>query len=128
MRTVLFFSVLLLTCGNAFSRSGASIANNPQDSLSIIAPNVFTPNGDGVNDTWSILVHGYGVLVTGLQTTIYDRWGKEVFTSTNIREVWAGHNKIGETCSDGAYFYVITYSIGFATDQKTLKGFIELLR
>ena len=128
MRTVLFFGLLFFACGRIFSHTGSAASSNSRDSLAITVPNVFTPNGDGINDTWSMIVHGYGVLVTGLQTTVYDRWGKEVFYSTNIHTVWSGHNKIGEKCSDGSYFYVITYNAGFGGEQKTLKGFIELLR
>ncbi len=101
---------------------------SPNDSLSIVAPNIFTPNGDGVNDFWSIIVHAYGVNVFGLETTVYDRWGKQIFQTTNIREVWSGHNAIGETCSAGTYFYVITYTNGATGELKALKGFVELLR
>ena len=100
----------------------------PHDSLSVVVPNVFSPNGDGVNETWSIIVHDYGITIFELQTTVYDRWGKLIFETTNIHEVWSGHTLIGEKCSGGFYFYVITY-INSATKQtEKLNGFIELIR
>jgi gliding motility-associated-like protein len=133
MKKIKIVTLFVLLCTGIYSNAKNSMCKtsagtNPQDSLSITAPNVFTPNGDGVNDTWSIIVHGFGVTVFGLETTVYDRWGKQIFQTTNIREVWSGHNSIGEQCSNGTYFYVINYTNGFTGEQKVLKGFVELLR
>ncbi len=100
----------------------------PHDSLSVVAPNIFTPNGDGVNDTWSIIVHDYGITIFELQTVVYDRWGTQIFLSTNIREVWSGHNLIGKPCDEGAYFYVVSYTNSSTGKQEVHKGFIQLLR
>jgi len=105
-----------------------SLTTNPHDSLSVVAPNVFTPNGDGVNDTWSIIVHDYGITIFELQTVVYDRWGTQIFLTTNIREVWSGHNLVGKTCDNGTYFYVVSYTNGASGKQEVLKGFVELLR
>jgi gliding motility-associated-like protein len=105
-----------------------SLTTNPHDSLSVVAPNVFTPNGDGVNDTWSIIVHDYGITIFELQTTVYDRWGTQIFQTTNIREVWSGHNMIGKACDNGTYFFVVSYTNSSTGGQEITKGFIELLR
>lgn len=98
------------------------------DSLFVMVPNVFTPNGDGINDTWSIIVKGYGVTVFNMQTVVYDRWGKQVFQTTNIHEVWSGHNSIGEFCSSGSYYYVISYTNGSNGKDEHFTGFIELIK
>jgi gliding motility-associated-like protein len=78
-------------------------------------PNVFSPNGDGINDHF--LVKGDRSLVV----RIYNRWGQEVFQS-NLNASWDGSD-----CSDGTYFYVIS-----GTDEEKTpvprKGFIMLLR
>jgi gliding motility-associated-like protein len=96
------------------------------DSVKITVPNVFTPNGDGINDTWSMIIVN-GKEVFDLQTTIYNRFGKRVFESTNVRQVWNGFNQYeGTLCSDGSYFYVISYLDANTNETKTLKGFIEL--
>ena len=39
--------------------------------------------------------------------TIYDRWGKEVYSSTNPNEYWDGTTKSGATASAGVYYYII---------------------
>ena len=121
---------LLFVCSLAVSspsgRSGRAV--NPHDSLVVIVPNIFTPNNDGINDTWSIILHDYGVILFDLQTTVYDRWGVPVFQTTDIREVWLGHTPTGKICNPGSYFYVITYTNGITNQPETLKGFVELVR
>ncbi len=49
-------------------------------------PNAFTPNGDGVND--KIFVRGFGI--DKMIWRIYNRWGKQVFSTTNRLEGWDG--------------------------------------
>ncbi|MFH1005642.1 MAG: gliding motility-associated C-terminal domain-containing protein [Bacteroidota bacterium] len=68
-------------------------------------PNVFTPNGDGNNDFF-ISLHPYKY-VKDVDIKIYDRWGVEVFRTTNPEILWDG--KSAQTkmlCSDGVYYYV----------------------
>ena len=105
-----------------------SFANGPKDTLDIRVPNVFSPNGDGVNDFWSILLYDYGIVLFDLQTTVYDRWGMKVFQSTNINQVWLGHTQTGRACSEGTYYYVITYTNSATGVAETLKGYVELVR
>ena len=123
-----FIAAILLL--NAFKTGAANtIFNpNPHDSLVVIVPNIFTPNSDGVNDTWSIILHDYGTILLDLQTTVYDRWGIPVFQTTDIREVWLGHTPTGRICNVGSYFYVINYTNSITNQPETLKGFLELAR
>lgn len=71
--------------------------------LSPPLPNTFTPNGDGINDTWELL---------GLQSFpectvfIYDRWGQTVFKSTGYSKPWDGTYN-GKKLPFGTYYYVI---------------------
>jgi gliding motility-associated-like protein len=123
--SVLFF---ITQASSASAQLQTGPGTPPHDSLSIVVPNVFTPNDDGINDTWSMIVHDYGITIFELQTIVYDRWGKEVFQTTNIHEVWSGHSQIGKACSSGSYFYVISYINSGTGSRETLKGFIELLR
>ncbi|MEI7982866.1 MAG: gliding motility-associated C-terminal domain-containing protein, partial [Bacteroidota bacterium] len=92
-------------------------------------PDAFTPNGDGINDDLRII----GESVDPLQfqkysLKIYNRWGQEVFTSSNIEEKWNGRmNNTGELCPDGAYVWVIYYEKANGT-KVTNKGMVTLLR
>ena len=130
MKKLIVIAVLVFfvnTCINA-STTYTYTPPSHHDTLSIKAPNIFSPNGDGVNDFWSIIIYDYGVAILDLQTSVYDRWGDEVFQSTNVNQVWLGHTKTGKICSSGSYFYVITYTNGLTHNQEQLKGFVELVR
>ncbi|HMW40293.1 MAG: gliding motility-associated C-terminal domain-containing protein [Saprospiraceae bacterium] len=71
-------------------------------------PNVFSPNGDGVND-W-VYVFGSGEKVTNVRLfEIFDRWGNKVFSKENVRpnvpdSGWNGQYH-SETCVTGVYTY-----------------------
>ena len=113
---------------NVYVKSYSYSLATPHDSLVVVAPNVFTPNGDGVNDHWSIIIHDYGIAIMDLEATVYDRWGKEIFKTTNIHQVWNGNNHIGKACEEGTYFFVVTYTNGASREKEVHKGFIQLLR
>jgi len=49
-------------------------------------PNAFTPNGDRINDTWGPKAFGF----REYEIWVYDRWGKQMFHSTNPFEKWDG--------------------------------------
>jgi gliding motility-associated-like protein len=83
-------------------------------------PNTFTPNGDGVNDTWNI---------SGLQyfpqcsVFVYDRWGQLVFKSTGYSKSWDGTIS-GKNVPVGTYYYVIDLK----NKTPVMSGFVTLIR
>ena len=125
---IILMLVFMISMGVKAATSSYSITPAHDDTLSIKVPNIFSPNGDGVNDFWSIIIYDYGVALLDLQTTVYDRWGVEVFQSTNVNQVWLGHTPTGRSCSSGSYFYVISYTNGATNKLEQLKGFVELVR
>jgi gliding motility-associated-like protein len=79
-------------------------------------PNVFTPNGDNVNDEFYFPASA----ISEFKSVVYDRWGKVVFEFNSISDKWSGTNyKNDNLCSDGVYFY--TYS-GTSTNGKVYSG------
>ena len=56
------------------------------------APNVFTPNNDGVNEYFSINVDLNPCFDT-FSVTIYDRWGVEVYQSEDAEFTWDGKDR-----------------------------------
>ena len=103
----------------------------PPDSIHITVPNIFTPNADGINDVWALTVYNYHYTISSYQCNIYDRWGINMFSSTNLNEAWPGKTTSGESASAGSYFYIIkltaTNSKGKSED-KEFKGYLELIR
>lgn len=62
----------------------------------IFAPNVFTPNQDGTNERFKIVV----TYATDFRLEIYDRWGELIHVSTNPDEGWDGTYMGREVQSD----------------------------
>lgn len=88
-----------------------------------IIPNVFTPNGDGMNDTF----RPYLFEPNTMDARIYDRWGRLVFTSDELQFDWDGNWKNGTNAAEGVYFYVIRYTDDYDNNY-TVKGYVTLIR
>ena len=84
----------------------------------IFIPNGFSPNADGINDTFG--VEGARANVD-YEIQIVNRWGELIFVSSDIFETWDG-SFAGKPVIEGTYFYFIDLA-GFK-----YKGFIELKR
>lgn len=92
--------------------------------MSYDMPNVFTPNGDGQNDLFTINPE----YATELEIVIVNRWGNVVFESTDINFAWNGQvNNSGAECSDGTYFYQFKIK-GSGDQQNEEHGFVQLVR
>ncbi|PTX19320.1 gliding motility-associated-like protein [Pontibacter mucosus] len=74
-------------------------------------PNGFTPNGDGMNDTW--VLKNLPNLYPNCQVTVYNRWGSEVFSSKGYKKPWDGTYK-GKRLPDGTYYTIIEFGDGTA--------------
>lgn len=86
-------------------------------------PTTFTPNGDGANDV--ITVEGWGIKEL-VEFRIFNRWGEEVFFTTNEDEGWDGYFK-GVLQNNDVYAYKIK-AYTWRDELKTLEGYINLLR
>jgi len=83
-------------------------------------PNVFTPNGDQINDFF--VADG---LTGQWDMNIYDRWGTLVFASEDASGAgWDGHNILGLEAGPGVYFYIIKKKDA----EDFFKGTIHLFR
>jgi gliding motility-associated-like protein len=88
----------------------------------VVAPNVFTPNGDGTNDLLEFRNLEY---YHNAHLEIYDRWGALVYKSDNYQNDWNGKKMgTGGECIDGTYYYVLSGS----TKLDPMTGFFELIR
>ncbi|MGZ3999519.1 MAG: NHL domain-containing protein, partial [Mucilaginibacter sp.] len=87
---------------------------------SIIVPNLFTPNGDGVNDYWNIKSLIY---FPQCQVSVYARSGSLVYQSHGYPKPWDGTFN-GNPLPAGTYYYVIAPQ----TDLPKLSGYVVILR
>jgi gliding motility-associated-like protein len=79
-------------------------------------PNVFTPNGDGVNDFFNFPKLE---LFYDNELFVYNRMGKEVYYQANYRGDWAGWD-----LASGVYYFLFTEN----RNQKTYRGWVQILR
>jgi len=91
-------------------------------------PNIITPGGDGVND--SFRPHYGWRYVKEVEMHIYNRWGEEIFFTTDPALGWGGTTKTGDLLPNGTYFYVCTvFEIRLeGITERNLKGTVTLLR
>ncbi|PKP44894.1 MAG: hypothetical protein CVT95_10275, partial [Bacteroidetes bacterium HGW-Bacteroidetes-12] len=111
------------------------------EEISLLIPNVFTPNGDNENDNFVIQLIG-AELLESLEVKVFNRWGQEVSSSrfdvqslvseipasSGMTElvVWNGTTTTGKKASEGTYFYVISYTTK-AGETVVEKGTVSLL-
>ncbi|WP_339870323.1 isopeptide-forming domain-containing fimbrial protein, partial [uncultured Algoriphagus sp.] len=83
-------------------------------------PNVFTPNGDGINDAW--VIKGLQEFFQQNELLIVNRWGVEVYRMDNYQNDWDGDNLNG-----GTYFYQfqLTDSQGVS---HTMTGYVTIIK
>lgn len=91
---------------------------------SLFMPNIFTPDGDGINDYFDI--QSKGILWERL--TIFNRYGEPVFSTTDPGLSWDGNTAGGSPCASGVYVFLLRYQI-IASGQSTQKtGSVTLIR
>lgn len=83
-------------------------------------PNIVSPNGDNINDTW--IIPQQFVSGTNTEINIYNNRGKLVFKSNNYQNDWP-QTDLGLNSINQVYYYIIT-----TTDKKTEKGSITIIR
>ncbi|MBL7941302.1 MAG: choice-of-anchor L domain-containing protein [Flavobacteriales bacterium] len=80
-----------------------------------LIPNIFTPNGDGENDTFTIFgVEGF----PGSDLFVYNRWGNLIYESGSYSNQWDGKDQ-----KDGVYYYIFNRADGL-----NFEGYVHLVR
>ncbi|NSW45989.1 MAG: gliding motility-associated C-terminal domain-containing protein, partial [Bacteroidales bacterium] len=94
---------------------------NVQMNTVVVLPsinNVFTPNGDGINETWEI---DNLEQFKENELFIYNRWGNEVYTTKNYSNNWNGSD-----LNEGTYFYILKLKV--CDEWQEYSGYITILR
>lgn len=104
---------------NATSESNiACIETKPK----VFVPNVFTVNGDKLNDVFRIR----GVFIDTYHLEIYDRWGRLIFESNDIENSWDGTID-GKPAPADVYTYLVEAG-GRKKQKEAVKGTVTLIR
>jgi len=115
---------VVLTASNGIcqDQSSLQVIVMPFEPMVINVPNIFTPDGDGINDFFFIDVEN-GV---SINIAVVNRWGNNMIELKDLTEKWDGTVN-GNPADEGTYFF--TYSI-LGKDGNTLTGhgFVELMK
>ncbi len=123
MKKIVIFSIITfsfaicnaeqLPCRTASTVSSAT-ALASGDTLPFFVPNAFTPNSDGLNETFHLKyeIEPFATF-SFFQMMIYDRYGKLLFKSNinNPMAEWDGTDKNGTACPAGVYVCIIKYRL-----------------
>lgn len=86
-------------------------------------PNIFTPDGDGINDVWKVMMPS-GIELHTCQ--VFDRWGELVYHTNKAGQIsWDGRFK-GRFVPAGVYVFVIHYTV--KGEKKVITGDITVIR
>ncbi|MCD6066368.1 MAG: hypothetical protein K0S33_1194 [Bacteroidetes bacterium] len=90
-------------------------------------PNVFSPNGDGINDVFEFRANNTVIELF----EVYNRWGVKVYEAPELatlsKVIWDGHTTSGLPCSEGTYFYIFKATGNDSTGFE-VSGFLTLVR
>lgn len=89
--------------------------------MSIYIPNSFTPNGDGMNDTFGV----YGEAIKNFKMQVFNRWGQVIFESNNANNRWDGTFE-GTQVPEGTYAYRVM-ATGLTGKSSTKDGTVNLI-
>jgi len=89
-------------------------------------PNGFTPNDDGLNDTFVFdQLFANPEKYENSELIIFNRWGDIVFEAQPYNNDWRGQNMQGDDLPDGTYYYILRLNIG---DGEIIRGDVTIIR
>jgi len=93
-----------------------------------LLPNAFTPDGDGTNDTFNVILSesGCSEVTEVLSFEVFDRWGTRVYNDDTPTQGWNGDYK-GTRQNPDVYVYVIRVRLNDGTETD-LVGDVTLIR
>lgn len=89
----------------------------------VTVPNIFTPNNDGLNDVWQVMLPG----AKEINIKVYNQDQQVVFQTSSTGIFWNGNDLLGNQLPSGSYMYLIHYTYP-KEKQKQLGGFVKLIR
>lgn len=89
--------------------------------MALFIPNSFTPNGDGVNDSFGVS----GEAIKEFHLKIFNRWGDLIFETHNARDRWDG-TYMGEQVPGGTYIYKVI-AAGASGKRQCKEGSVKVV-
>ena len=97
------YDVILTAISSAGCVDSGVITISVYPKMTIYIPNAFTPNNDGYNDKFDVIVNS----ISYYEIHVYNRWGEKIFYSNNKLYAWNGSDFNGSLVPNGIYLYHI---------------------
>lgn len=106
------------TCSSSAIEKRINVLSNDGE---VKIPTMYSPNGDGFNDTWVIQhIEKY----PDNELFIYNRWGNEIYAKKGYQNEWGGIEQ-----NEGTYYYILKFNIHECNEeQKSYTGYITIMR
>ena len=110
----LFYDAFSTVCGSDTVSDSTKFTLKRKEGRFKDIPNVFSPDGDGTNDVYTLNLESgvqdpcYDVM----DINIYNRWGQKVYNSNDVNFEWDGKLKNGKSCDEGSYLVIIKGKYG----------------
>ncbi len=88
----------------------------------IYAPTAFTPNGDGLNDEFYLMIPN----VETIEWYVFTRWGEKIFSADNIQARWDGYYS-GKRMPPGVYTWKAKFKVEKNSEIHTATGFVTIV-
>ncbi len=118
--------MLIVSPGTVCADTAFGTVSLPDSITKLTIPNVFTPNGDGVNDYFKI--EGLLSQCDEAAVEVYNRWGQLIFSDDKTYFAWDGKDKNGMEISDGVYFIMLKSKKKNDTEFKEIHSTLTLIR
>lgn len=125
--TKLSLTASLKNCFNDIYQFNVRV--NADCNCQVFAPNVFTPNGDGLNDQFRPVFDCKTITVSNYSLSIFNRWGQKVFYTTDKNKPWDGKVN-GKMQNSDCYSWMIRYDMnrGTGVEHKSFSGNVLTIR
>ena len=121
------YTVTLLAISNAGCTDTAQVVIIVDDVLIFYVPNIFTPDGNSVNNEFLPIFSG-GLDIYDYHLTIFNRWGEIVFESYNVAGGWNGHYGNGGLVVDGVYVWQLEFGETMSDKKHKHRGHVTVLK
>ena len=115
------YQITAIKAGNSEIVSSSNTVETVPE-IFLYIPNAFTPNGDGLNDTFGALGHG----AREYHMEVFNKWGELIFESDNMGTQWNGTFQ-GEKVLPGTYIYSISATSYYNKDVQR-QGSISIVK
>ncbi len=118
--------MLVVSPGTSCADTAIGSVSLPDSVLDLQVPNVFTPNGDGVNDYFKI--EGLLSQCDEASVEVYNRWGQIIFSDNKTYFAWDGRDLNGQELAAGVYFIMLKTKKKNDLEFREIRSTLTLIR